>query len=40
MSDLTSVTFKDLDPTLHEIEHLRMDIDADLPGPLLESVRW
>jgi len=40
ISDLPFVTFHDRDPSLEELQQLRIAIDDDLYGPLLTSVQW
>jgi dihydrofolate synthase / folylpolyglutamate synthase len=40
ISDLPFVTFYDRDPSMEELQQLRIAIDDDLYGPLLTSVRW
>lgn len=40
ITDIPFVCFKDRDPTAEEVQRLRIDIEADLYGPLLKSVAW
>ncbi len=40
ISDLPFVTFHDRDPSVEELQELRIAVDDDLYGPLLTSVQW
>ena len=40
VSDIPFVKFQDRNPTKKELEELNIDMDTDLYGPFLKSVRW